>query len=185
MQKYIALLRGINVSGQKIIKMAELRELLESLDFSEVTTYIQSGNIIFKSTQESEEILQVMIKERILSHFGFDVPVLVRKREYLQMILDENPFARKLEEGVFEEKKMYYTLLSGIPDAQTMDQLEIYPAEGEEYFIESQYKVVFFYAANGYGRTKLNNNLFEKKMRCSATTRNLRTLTKLLELSLV
>ncbi|KAA1243881.1 DUF1697 domain-containing protein [Aquimarina sp. RZ0] len=180
MKTYIALLRGINVSGQKKIKMADLRAMLENLGYASVITYIQSGNVIFKSNEETTTSLESVIKNEILNHFGYDVPVLVMTPAYLQSLYNENPFIERLKNNEIEEKKMYFTMLSEVPNSKMTDQIAIHRSEGEAYFIEG--KVVYFYASNGYGKTKLSNNLFEKKLKCTATTRNLKTVLKLLEL---
>lgn len=181
MKTYIALLRGINVSGQKKIKMADLKTMLEDLGFTSVITYIQSGNIIFKEDKHDLSALEALIKNGILEAFGYDVPVLVRTPETLASIYENNPFLEKLKNEEIEEKKMFFTLLSNTPDAMAVEELTSNSYEAEEFLITNE--VVYFYAANGYGRTKLHNNFFEKKLKSTATTRNLKTVIKLLELS--
>ncbi len=181
MKTYIALLRGINVSGQKKIKMADLKTMLEGIGFRSVTTYIQSGNVVFESNEENTNILSDLIKKGIEERFGFDVPVLVLTYKILASIYQDNPFSKRIEKEEIEEKKMYFTLLSTPPDPDAIAELTAKDYKAEEFVITKS--VVYFYAANGYGRTKLNNNFFEKKLKCSATTRNLKTVTKLLELS--
>ncbi len=181
MKIYIALLRGINVSGQKKIKMADLKVMFESLGFESVTTYIQSGNVVFKSGKDDPVLIGDTIKQGILKTFGYEVPVLVLTHEILTSIYQENPFLERLANEEIEEKKMYFTLLSNVPDISAVKELTS-TSYGNEEFVITQ-KVVYFFAAHGYGRTKLHNNFFEKKLKCSATTRNLKTVIKLLELS--
>lgn len=181
MKMYIALLRGVNVSGQKKIKMTALKAMFESLGFVSVTTYIQSGNVVFKSKKEDTIQIGNLITQGILKTFGYEVPVLVLTHEILKSIYQENPFLERITSSKIEEKKMYFTLLSYPPDTQAVEELEAASCDEEEFVITD--KVVYFYAANGYGKTKLNNNFFEKKLKCNATTRNLRTVIKLLELS--
>lgn len=183
MQIYIALLRGINVSGHKKIIMADLKEMFEHLGYIDVITYIQSGNIVFKAKEKPTQILEEKIKKAIDTRFGYDIPVLVMTSGYMQSIYDQSPFLQKIKEGVIDKKKMYFTLLFEIPEVIIVEELNIEPALGEEYVLAEQNKVVYFYAVNGYGRTKLTNNFFEKKLKCSATTRNFKTMYKLLELS--
>ncbi len=182
MNTYIALLRGINVSGQKKIIMEDLRELFSEIGFTSVKTYIQSGNIIFRSNDQSLSVLEERIKEGILLRFGFDVSVLVITPAYLQSIYDNNPFNDFLKKEVVAEKKMYFTFLSRVPDQQILANLSIKVSGNEECIVSDQDKVVYFYAANGYGKTKLNNNFFEKRLNCKATTRNLNTIRKILAL---
>ncbi|MDY8134792.1 DUF1697 domain-containing protein [Aquimarina sp. 2201CG5-10] len=180
MNTYIALLRGINVSGQKKILMADLKRLFEALGFVSVTTYIQSGNVVFQDALKNTTDLETIVKEGIQKHFGFDVPVLVIKPKDLQLIYKNNPFSEKITNGKVDPKKMFFTFLSKEPESALIKELPV-PSDGEEFVIVK--KVIYFYAANGYGKTRLNNNFFERKMKCNATTRNLKTVIKMLEIS--
>ncbi len=181
MNTYIALLRGINVSGHKKVKMTDLKTMFEDLGFTSVTTYIQSGNVVFQSKIADTDIISKSIEKGIVTQFGFDVPVLVFTHQTLRSIHRDNPFSEPLKNEEIEDKKMFFTLLSGEPDSLAIKELTATSYDPEEFVITQQ--VVYFYAANGYGRTKLHNNFFEKKLRCNATTRNLKTVIKLLELS--
>ncbi|WP_234859428.1 DUF1697 domain-containing protein [Aquimarina aquimarini] len=180
MTTFIALLRGINVSGQKKIKMADLRVKLEKLGFISVRTYIQSGNIIFQYKINDIVALQDLIKKEIIDQFGYDVPVLVFTVEMLSSIYKKNPFIERLKSGEIEEKKMFFTILQDTPDIAVVKELMSNSYE-EEYMIVD--RTVYMFAVNGYGKTKLNNNFFERKLKTIATTRNLKTMNKLLELS--
>lgn len=181
MKTYIALLRGINVSGQKKILMADLKSMFEDLGYSSVVTYIQSGNVIFKDEEIDSKVVSTVIKKEILKKFSFDVPVFVLTREDLVGIYVNNPYVDRIKTEEIEEKKMYFTLLSTLPNSDGVQEISSNSYEPEEFKITD--KVVYFYAANGYGRTKLNNNFFEKKLKSVATTRNLKTVIKLLDLS--
>ena len=82
MQTFISILRGINVSGQKKILMAELKVLYESLKFKDVITYIQSGNVLFKSNEKLSDIeFATKIEKAIYKKYGFEVPVIIRNKE--------------------------------------------------------------------------------------------------------
>ena len=177
MQTYLSLLRGINVSGQKKIKMADLKKLYEDLGFSEVTTYIQSGNVIFKTKKTKEVILEESIKAGIEKIFGFDVPVLVLTHEELLSLADSNPYKNR----DLDHKFLHFTLLSTPPDPKKIKAVSDMKFPGEEFTITK--RVVYLCLPNGYGRTKLNNNFFESKLKVQATTRNLKSVYKLLELA--
>jgi len=181
METYIALLRGINVSGQKKIKMVDLKVMFENIGFNSVITYIQSGNVIFESNKMDTKEISDTIENGIRAHFGYDVPVFIIAPKTLLMIYNNNPYTYLIEQEKLEGKKMYFTLLSGRPDISKVTEISKFCSEGEDFTITD--KAVYFYAANGYGKTKLNNNFFEKKLNCTATTRNLKTVMKLLELS--
>ena len=89
MNTYICILRGINVSGHKIIKMDELKNLFQKLGFNAVQTYIQSGNVVFQSEQSNQKELELLIANRVMEVFGFDVPVLVKSINEFQFILSK------------------------------------------------------------------------------------------------
>jgi len=172
MQTYIALLRGINV-GNKQMKMADLKLLFEELGLADVVTYIQSGNVVFAS--ESKNGLAEKISKGIQKSFGFEVPVLVKTVSEIEGILAACPFSEE------KKKASYFILLNEPPAKNLMDKVsqEAYP--GEEFNITEN--CVYLFASKGYGVAKCNNNFFEKKLGVAATTRNYRTLAKLIELA--
>ena len=92
METYIALLRGINVSGQKMVKMEELKKAMEELDFGNVRTYIQSGNILFEFKRSHPSLVAGKIAGKIQDRFGFDVPVIIRTLHELGRISKNNPY---------------------------------------------------------------------------------------------
>jgi uncharacterized protein (DUF1697 family) len=92
---YIALLRGINVGGHKIIKMDALREAFVGLGFSEVATYVQSGNVVFKAAAKISGDLAKKIEEMLLRRFNMTVPVIVRNAEEIALVLKNNPFLKE------------------------------------------------------------------------------------------
>lgn len=181
MQIYIALLRGINVSGQKKIKMANLKLSLEELSFSDVVTYIQSGNIVFKAVEKSISKLENKIHKKVLKDFGFEVPVLIKTPKELKHALNNNPFQKKNEK--YDPKLFYVVFLKEKPKAENIAKLKTYDYSPEEYFLDN--KIIYYYAANGAGNAKMSNNFFENKLKVQATSRNWRTTHKLVELSLV
>ena len=177
--KYISLLRGINVSGQKKIKMVDLRALYEGLGFSDVVSYIQSGNVIFSSKMKDRKKLIEMIEEAILDAYGFEVPVLIRSHEEISSILDACPFppGNIQEDGT----KVLVSLLSSQVQGDDPGGIQRYVGDNER--LELAGTEVYLYCGNGYGRSKLSNNLIEEKLRVRATTRNWKTMIKLLDMS--
>lgn len=177
-QTYIALLRGINVSGHKKIKMADLRIALEQLNFTDIVTYIQSGNIVFKSVHNSITELELLIQKQILTDFGFEVPVLIKTPKELKTVFDNNPF----EKNKLNDPKLFYVVfLKDKPQQKHIETLKTYDYSPEAYVINE--KIIYFYAANGAGNAKMSNNFFENKLKVIATSRNWRTIQKLIELS--
>jgi len=178
MKKFVALLRGINVSGQKQIKMPDLKTLSEDLGFTKVQTYIQSGNVIFSAKEKSSKRLEDKTSSAIKSKFGFDVPVIVVTPEEIEYVIQNNPFLKKEKES----ERLYVTFLSENPLAENMKKLSAVNYSPEEYIIDGRY--VYLFVPNGYGKAKLNNNLLENKLKVFGTTRNWKTVNKLFELSI-
>ena len=178
MYTYIALLRGINVNGQKIVPMEKLRALCEDLGLTGVTTYIQSGNIVFQHAKVPAYLLEKKMKAAIQDASGFSVPVMVRTREEWEGIVSGNPFVGK--RGV-DESFLHVTVLSDAPSRSVID--EIMAGEYGEDECSISGKCVYLSCPGGYGKTKLSNTFFEKKTGLTATTRNWRTVLKLRELA--
>jgi uncharacterized protein (DUF1697 family) len=177
MKKFIALLRGMNVGGQKQIKMSTLKLLFEELRFHNVETYIQSGNVIFSSKEKLPEKLEQKISSAIKRKFGFDVRVMVLTPEEIEYVLNNNPFIKRKKES----EKLYVTFLAKSPSDENINKLNAIDYSPEEYIIDGRY--IYLFVPNGYGKAKLNNNLFESKLNASATTRNWKTVNKMFELS--
>jgi uncharacterized protein (DUF1697 family) len=173
--KYIALLRGINVGGKRKVKMADLLAMCEEIGLKEVRTYIQSGNIVFESPEEDTSVLGKSLQEQIMATFGFEVPVMVMTQAYLQQVAENNPFL-KLNKDL-DTKLLHVTFLAEQP-AEDLIKVLVEKDYGTDEFevIENR---VYLYFPNGYGRTKLTNTVFEKKLQVAATTRNWRTIGKL------
>src|SRR5712675_1522139 len=106
MPTYIAMLRGINVSGHKVIKMEALRASFAALRFSNIKTYVQSGNVIFEAADSSVANLSEKIERRILRDFGFSVPVFLRTAKELEEIIKLNPF---LTDAAIDHSKLHIT----------------------------------------------------------------------------
>ena len=171
MKKYIVLLRGINVSGKNILPSAELRDLLTDLGFKNVQTYIQSGNIILES-DEGKSVICKKINEGIQTKFGYDVPVIARTIPQFKKAIASYPFSidnTKIVAFVFLNKKVYET------------KIEVKDIENDQYLIDDD--MVYIYCESSFSKTKLSNNLFERSLYVSATTRNYNTTLKLLELA--
>ncbi|CAA6820850.1 MAG: Unknown protein, partial [uncultured Aureispira sp.] len=174
--KYIALLRGINVGGQRKIKMADLRTMCEKIGLQEVQTYIQSGNIIFEHAEKDRSVLENALQAQIKITFGFEVPVLVITQAYLQEVAQKNPFLQ--QHPALDTKLLHVTFLAAEPAKDLVKAL------AEKDYGTDTFEVlenrVYLYVPNGYGRTKLTNSVFEKKLQVAATTRNWRTIGQLL-----
>ena len=180
METYIAILRGINVSGQKSIKMADLKAHMEEMGYHKVETYIQSGNVVFDHETSPPQDLAKDIEEKILEKYGFQVPAIVILPYELEHVLSHNPF---IQDPNKDPDRMYFTILSEIPLASNLAKLDNvdYPPPPEEFVLDG--KTIYFFSPLGYGRAKMNNNFFENKLKVFATTRNWKTVNKLVEIA--
>ncbi len=174
MKRYLALLRGINVSGQKIIKMDILKKSLTEIGLHNVQTYIQSGNIVFDYPEIEEKILATIIHERILNTWGYEIVVILLSREVIQKMLLENPYKNE------DKKDLYMTILSLPPEQGRIESISNISFSPDTFFVLD--KTIYIHCPSGYGKTKLSNTFFEKKLKISATTRNLNTMQKLWEM---
>lgn len=178
MTTYISILRGINVSGQKLIKMDALRKLYEDLGFHNITTYVQSGNVIFSGNNVNPNELAQIIAKQIETDFGFDVPVIVLTIDNLKQIIDSNPF---LKDSDKDTTFLHITFLSSNPQKNNFTAIEEKKLSGEE--ISFADNAVYLYCPNGYGKTKLSNSFLETKLKVGATTRNWKTTNELLKIA--
>jgi len=174
MKKYISMLRGINVSGQKKIRMEELKTLYNSLNFKNIKTYIQSGNVIFESPDSDISELANKIENKIKQTFGFSVTVIIRTKNEFHNLIVSNPFYGERKEDI---KKLHVTFLSATPSASSLREIDKFKDKSDQMVIVG--KEIYLFCPNGYGRTKLTNSFFEKKLNVSATTRNWKTVNKL------
>lgn len=177
MQKYIALLRGINVSGQKLIKMEALRKSLERLRFEKVSTYIQSGNILFESSGSDVAVLQSQIKELIQTDFGFDVPVVIITLKELLDVVSSNPYANSV---LSDPAQPYVSFLSAEPSKEALSLLQEIDFGKDEFTSHKRWLYILYASA---ASTKLSNSFIERKLNVTATSRNWKTVTKLIALS--
>jgi uncharacterized protein (DUF1697 family) len=173
---YVALLRGINLGARNKIAMADLRELVAALGAEDVSTYVQSGNVVFRHGDSAAKLAGA-IEKRISRDLGLSVTVLLRTQAQLAKVVAGNPFAR----GGTEPKALHVTFLATAPDRARARELDPKRSEPDEFRIVGQ--EVYLHCPNGYGRSKLSNAYFEKQLGAAATTRNWKTVTTLAELA--
>ncbi|KAB2459845.1 DUF1697 domain-containing protein [Bacillus sp. CH126_4D] len=168
---YIALLRGINVGGHKVIKMADLKEMFESIGLKQVKTYIQSGNIVFKS-KGNITFLKERIQSEIKNVFGFDVPVMLRTHAEFINIIKRCPYE---VDSLLEGESIHVAFLANELSEKEKDQLLMQTNETEDCYIHE--KVVYLLFKNSIRDSKLMNQF--QKLHTPATVRNWRTVNKL------
>jgi uncharacterized protein (DUF1697 family) len=174
----VAMLRGVNVAGHNKIKMEELRALCESLELREAQTYVQSGNVVFRTKERNLGALARRMEDAIERSFGFRPAVIVRTTSELKDAIAKNPFARR--RGI-DPSKLLVTFLASDPSAEARDQVLKIKTDPEELRIDG--REVYIYFPNGMGRTKLSWPTIGKMLGTSGTGRNWNSVTKLLEIA--
>jgi len=177
MSKKVAILRGINVGGKRKILMKDLTDVFIQIGFKDVKSYIQSGNIIFSCTKNySHEQLSLLLEQKILNKFGFDVPVIIRDKDELYGLIKNNPYYNTKA----DLDKLYVTLLQELPNHESLKVIETINHSPDLFSIND---TNIYICCNGkYHQSKLSNTFFEKKLCVKATTRNWKTLMKLYEM---
>ena len=174
MSTYVALIRGINVGGI-VLKMDDLKRMLEYIGFSNVRTYIQSGNALFESGESNKRKMEAEIAQEIKNKIDHDIVVIVKTAQEIMRIAESHPLA-----SLGDEKNLYVSVLSHDPAApdietlmETMNEVDIH---------EVANRAVYTHYGKGYGTSKRSNNFIEKILKVSATTRNWATMKKLAEM---
>lgn len=174
MSIYISLLRGINVGGQNRLPMDSLREMYAQIGFTDIRTYVQSGNVVFKANSADPEALSGQIERHIQQDYGYSVAVFTRQPQDFQRILANNPFLTARQE---DPTRLHVTFLYRKPDEAAWSKTNTPPGIMDEFARGTQ--EVYIFCPNGYGKTKLSNDFFERKLGVQATTRNWNTVNQL------
>jgi len=174
MPTYISMLRGINVGGHKRVKMDLLRASFEALEFEQVKTYIQSGNVVFKTGRLSPGGLSKRIEERILKDFGFPASVISRTADELSRTIANNPF---LKERGMDPEKLHVMFLSQAPTPAALKKLTDLTAAPDQ--LRHSDREIYFYLPNGVSQSVLMKSPVDRILSVVTTTRNWRTVNSL------
>lgn len=179
MSRFISLLRGINVSGQKKILMADLKKLYEKEECKNVITYIQSGNVIFDFPSDDRGKIRTFLEKAIENKYSFRVPIDLRKKTEIEQIYNALPFENvNLEE---DGSKILIGFLSRNPDPDEITSLRKFQHDSENLIIKND--ILYLHCPNGFGKSKLSNANIENKLNVVSTTRNLKTVAKICALA--
>ena len=170
MQTWILLLQGINVSGQKRMAMPELQSMLADLGLNNPRTYIQSGNAVFSSLESNLSDLSRRIEAGIVDRFGYETPVFLRTVEDFARVIRKNPFLAERQE---DPGHLHVTFLTNPLTENDRAGLTPPPSTTDEF--QPGIEEIYVFCPEGYGRTKLNNPFFERKLKMQVTTRNWNT----------
>jgi uncharacterized protein (DUF1697 family) len=174
---YIALLRGINVGGNKRVKMDQLRKSFEALGFDRVSTYIQSGNIVFKANKGSPSSLSRKIEDKILGDFGHSVSVILRTADEMKQTIANNPFLK--DRGV-DPTKIHVVFLSDVPASSALEKLETMTMKPDRSCCLG--KEIYLYLPNGVSESTLMKTPLDRVLSVVTTTRNWKTANQLLQM---
>jgi uncharacterized protein (DUF1697 family) len=177
MPTYIALLRGINVSGQKLIKMADLQAHFASAGAGNVRTYIQSGNVVFEHRAATSSAVRKTLEKHLADKLGYVVPTIVTTAKEFAAIVAANPYDTSLPEF---GRRMYVCFFEKAPSPEAVRSIQPRVSDDERLVVTGDAGYVYY--ANGLGRAKLNSNVIERKLGL-ATLRNWNTVTALVELA--
>ncbi len=165
----------MNVGGRQV-NMKRLKEVFADLGLSDVATYVQSGNVVFRAgKQPSAKSLEVAIE----AAFGLDVTVILRTAREMAEVLNGNPYLAA--DAGADRSRLYVTFLADQPEKGALDGVDVEKYAPDEFQLVG--RELYLHYPNGYGRTKLSNDFFERRTKLRATTRNWNTVTKLVELS--
>ncbi len=174
----ISMLRGVNLGPHRRLKMEELRALYESLKLREPQTYVQSGNVIFKTDEQDLIKLVKRIEGGIEKKFGFQSDVVVRTVAELRGVIARNPFAKR--RGI-EPSRLLVTFLAGDPGAEARERVLQIKSDPEELRIDG--RELYTYFPNGMARPKVSWATIERALKVSGTGRNWNSVTKMLEMA--
>jgi uncharacterized protein (DUF1697 family) len=175
--RYVALLRGINVSGKNMIPMPRLSAAFEAAGCSDIKTYIQSGNVVFSGSASVMKTLVGRVARQLSAEFDYGIPILVRSADELQRVVKANPF---LAAGA-DPATLHVMFLSAIPTREKAATLDPERSPGDRWELRGQ--ELYLCLPNGVGRSKLSNAYFDSKLGVTGSGRNWRTVLKLAELA--
>lgn len=176
MKTWIALFRGINVGGNNILPMAQLRAGLESLGLSQVRSYIQSGNVVFVAKSGSAKSVGAKISNWVEEHYDFRPQVLLLEAEQFRDAVQANPFP----EGIAEPKTLHFSFLAEKPKKPNLEAIAAVQQDSERFELKGL--VFYLHAPEGIGRSKLAASA-ERHLGVATTARNFRTVEKILALA--
>lgn len=178
MAAIISLLRAVNVTGYNKVKMDALRELYESLGLRGAQTYIQSGNVVFKTDAKDLVRLQKRIQDAIEKSYGFRPGVVLRSSAELKDVIRRNPFAKR--SGI-EPNRLVVSFLTGEPAPESKQKIAQIKVGPEELVLDG--RELYIYYGGGIGSSKLTPAVIERALKVPGTARNWNTVTKLLAMA--
>jgi uncharacterized protein (DUF1697 family) len=176
MPRYIAWLRAVNVSGSRIIKMEELRKHFAIPGFTNIASYIQSGNILFDAKATERAKLEAKIEKMLLKALGFEVEVLLRSIDEIKDVVKKDPFKKQRK----ETDKYYVVFLKTQPEKELIKKLEALSCDTDNFRVIGD--ELYWLCSPDAGASIVKSAFFEKNLKVFTTNRNWNTVNKVLEL---
>ena len=173
----VALLRGINVGGKNKLPMKDLSAMFSDAGCTDVRTYIQSGNVLFRAEPTPDKDVPSLVSASILSRFGYRIPVITRTAQELQVIVQDNPFLGHGDES----DKLHVAFLSETPDPAKVIALDANRSTPDEFAVLG--REIYLYCPKGLARTRLTNSYFDSTLSTASTMRNWKTVLRLLDMA--
>ena len=178
MKTYIALLRGINVAGQNMVPMSDLRDMIAKLGYQEPRSLLQSGNLLFRAGERTTGQLERELEAQAAKRLGLETQFFVRSAQEWETIVARNPFRKEAES---DPGHLILMCLKSAPKPEDVRALEeSNPGRERIHAVGTQAYIVY---PDGVGRSKLTNALIDKKLDTRCTGRNWNTVLKLLDLA--
>ena len=176
---HIALLRGINVGGKNMLPMKELVAMFERAGCGDVRSYIQSGNVVFTAKPTLARRLPGLITKAIFDDYEYEIPIVMRTAAELESVASNNPFLKSGE----DTKALYVAFLSEKPSKAAQNALDPDRSPPDEFALSGGGREIYLNYLNGAGRTKLNTQYLDSRLKMTSTIRNWRTVLKLVEMT--
>lgn len=174
---WVALLRGLNVGAHNRLKMSDLVAVFAAAGCSEVSTYIQSGNVVFDANAALARKVPLLVERALKEDFDVRSPVVLRSAAELQSVLKKNPFLTKAE----KPELLHVVFLAEEPTPGQVSQLEATRVAPDEFIVKG--REVYLHTPNGLGKSKITNAWLDSKLKTVSTARNWRTVNALVEMS--
>ena len=174
-QRYVALLRGVNVGGKNKLPMADLRDIFTAAGCAAVQTYIQSGNVVFEAAQDLAERVPEIVTRAIRRQFGFETAVVMRSSEELRRVVASNPF-----DTSGDPRFLHVAFLEDTPGAEAVSRLDPQRSPPDAFAVRG--RNVYLHYPNGVARSKLTNEYLAAQLQTASTMRNWRTVLSLLKM---
>ncbi len=174
-QRYVALLRGVNVGGKNKLPMADLRDIFTAAGYAAVQTYIQSGNVVFEAAPDLAERMPEIVTGAVRRRFGYETAVVVRSREELRQVVASNPF-----DTSGDPRLLHVAFLENAPGAEAVSRLDPERSPPDAFAVRG--RNVYLHYPNGVARSKLTNEYLAAQLQSVSTMRNWRTVLTLLDM---